>query len=190
MHKYVVIDDFVTTQKANELMDLIDDMVYEREECDCPDHELQTIVRLPKLANEIWEKTKQHIINSNLYLIKRETKTYKLVGLSDSITISRHNAPIGIHKDVEGEIRYHGIKRNDLLCLYKIALYLNNVNENSKCKAGGTVLYNNDKVEVVSISPKKGKALIFDIRDWHSGAPIPRDMMKYLIGFRLLYREI
>lgn len=190
MHKYVVIDNFISSQNADDLMDLIDDIIYEREECNCPEHEIQTIIKMPDIAEKVWRRSFRDILNSGLGLIKRGNKTYKLVGLSDSVTLSRHNDPIGIHRDEEGKTTFQGKKYDNLICLYKIALYLNNINSDPRSRAGGTILYDDDKVERASISPKKGRALIFDLRDLHSGAPIPKGKVKYLIGFRLIYCEV
>lgn len=190
MHKYIVIDDFITASKADDLMNIIDDIISERENCSCSKHEIQTIIKMPYIVENIWKQTREKLLNSELSFIQRNSRTYKLIGLSDSVTLSRHNSPIDIHRDVEGKTTFRGKKYNNLICFYKIALYLNEVNSRDNKNAGGTILYDDDKVPQKTIIPKKGRALIFDIRDLHSGAPIPKGRMKYLIGFRLLYCEV
>lgn len=190
MHKYIVIDDFITAQKADDLINMIDDIIYKRENCGCPNHEIQTIIKMPDIAEDVWNLSKKKLLNSELSFIKRNSKTYELIGLSDSVTLSRHNSPIDIHRDIEGKTIFRGKKYNNLVCFYKIALYLNEVNSHNNKNAGGTILYDDNKVPQKTIIPKKGRALIFDIRDLHSGAPIPKGRMKYLIGFRLLYCKV
>lgn len=190
MNKYMVIDNFISIENADDLMDLIDDIIYKRKKCNCSKHEIQTIVKLPRIAEKVWAQTRGDIFNSGFGLIERRNKNYKLVGLSDSVTLSRHNEPIGIHRDAEGETTFRGKRYRDLICFYKIALYLNDIDSDLKSKLGGTILYDDDKNERAAVSPKKGRALIFDIRDLHSGAPIPKGKVKYLIGFRLLYCKV
>jgi hypothetical protein len=181
----MIVDNFISPRNAEGMINLIDDIIYEREDCDCPNHEIQTIIKLSKTSERVWKETREKFLKSDLNIVKRGSKTYKLIGLSDSVTLSRHFEPIGIHRDVEGETTYQGRKRRDLVCLYKIAVYLNDVSRD-----GGTILYDDFENHVKTISPKKCRALIFDIRDLHSGAPIPDGETKYLIGFRLLYVEV
>ncbi|CAN5795322.1 hypothetical protein BH23THE1_BH23THE1_35570 [soil metagenome] len=190
MARYRVIDNFISEENADNLMNLIDDITIDREGCDCPEHELQTIITLPGVSGKIWEKIKDYLIGTDLEIVHRGPKVYRLIGLSDSVTLSRHTSPIDIHRDIEGKTKFRGVKYSDIHCLYKIAIYLNDINRNPKCKSGGTILYDDNRVERVAVAPKQGRALIFDIRDLHSGAPIPPNKMKYLIGFRLLYHEI
>lgn len=190
MHRYVVIDDFISVRGAESLMDLIDEAIREKDQCICSDHEIQAVLKLPSVSEKVWEDTKHHFIKQKLDVIRRDNKTYQLIGLSDSVTISRHNTPIVIHKDAEGETVFGGIKYKNLICLYKIAVYLNNINSDPNDTDGGTILYDDNKKQVAAVCPKKGRALIFDIRDWHSGAKIPEGKMKYLIGFRLIYKEL
>jgi hypothetical protein len=190
MHKHIVIDNFITASKADDLINIIDDIINKRENCTCSKHEIQTIIKMPYIVENVWKQTKEKLLNSELSFIQRNSKTYKLIGLSDSVTLSRHNTPIEIHRDVEGKINFQGKKYNNLKCFYKIALYLNQVNSHNDKNAGGTILYDDDKIPQNIIIPKKGRALIFDIRDLHSGGPIPKGRIKYLIGFRLLYCEV
>lgn len=189
MHNYIVVDNLITKRSADNLINLIEDILYEEEECNCPNHELQKIIELPKTSEKAWERIKDFVFDIGLGSINRDYKSYQLIGLSDSVTLSRHNTHIEMHRDKEDKISYRGVKYDDVVCLYKIAIYLNDINSHPQCKAGGTILYDEDGIQRVAIAPKKGRALIFDIRDLHSGAPIPSGKTKYLIGFRLLYRE-
>lgn len=191
MDRHIIIDDLISPKDANKFIELIDGIGHEKE----PNKfvEVQDIFNMPKIAQAFWNKIRKEIKNTNLNVISRyvdgKLKKFQLIGLADYVTLSRHITPIGIHKDVEGKTKYKNIKDNGLYCFYKMAVYLNDMCK-SDCSYGGTILYDDDKNKVAICKPRVGRALIFDIRDYHSGAPIHKGKVKYLIGFRLLYREI
>lgn len=183
-YRYEIIDDILDRETCQKFVNMINKLTYEAEGCNCPKHEIQTIKEMPKVANYVWNRIKEDL--SNLNYVKRDGKKYKLMGLSDAVTVSRHNTPIGIHRDVEGKSSFRGQPETDLVCLYKMAVYLNDVGSG----AGGTILYDDNRKKYAEAIPAIGRSLIFDIRALHSGAPIPKRKVKYLIGFRLLYCEL
>lgn len=187
MDRYIIIDDLVSPSDAQDFIALIDSLDRRKR------HEIQDIISMPKVSERLWKKIESKLRNTHLDLIRREvdgaTKTFKLVGLSDYVTVSRHHTAIGIHKDAEGKTKYKNVKDNGLYCFYKLVIYLNTVCSKGCC-SGGTALYDDNKRKVAVCRAKVGRALIFDIRDYHSGVRIHRGKTKYLIGFRLLYREV
>lgn len=146
----------------------------------------QNIIRIPKLAEEVWQ-----IIRNDLpQKLTRNGKSYKLVGLSDHITVSRHQGKhIGIHKDEDVRIAIQGDRYDNLYCFYKLAIYLNDCSDpsNRQDRTGGTCFYDGSKRLLYTTKPALGAGLMFDMREWHSGADIG-DKIKYMLGFRPVYK--
>jgi hypothetical protein len=195
MDRHIIIDDLISPNDAKKFVKLIDRIGEEKEIENIDDEfvEVQDIFNMPKIAQAFWNKIKDRVRKTHVNVIYRyvdgKVRTFKLIGLADYVTVSRHITPIGIHKDVEGKTKYKNKKDRGLYCFYKMVVYLNEMC-GPKCSSGGTILYDDDKNQVAVCKPRVGRALIFDIRDFHSGAPIHKGKVKYLIGFRLLYREI
>lgn len=204
MHRYFLLDEIISEGCASEYITLIDEMTRKEKKCSCAKHELQVILKMPQVAQELWPRV-QAQLQQDLQCVSRHGRVYDLVGLADDVTLSRHYKPIGKHHDKP--LTYGSRADNtELKCLYKMGIYLNNIVVNSEqehCKCGkqhcnrsgssstygGTVLYDEDGRVEARVVPKVGRALIFDIRDLHSGDKIPKGQIKYMIGFRLLYRE-
>ena len=141
------------------------------------------------LADAAWEKLKDCAPQN----VKYDGHRYELVGLSDYVTVSKHvSKPIGIHRDEEGRNLFHGKFYRDYVCLYKVAVYLNDVSDPDDPEdiTGGTTFYDEDRQKILTIKPRPGRAVIFDLRELHSGAPIPKGRTKYMLGFRLMYTRV
>lgn len=151
------------------------------------DRFFQDIIEHRSLARKIWKQIKE-IMPKKLDLDGRE---YRLIGLSDYVTVSRHKKNIGIHKDKDKRSLKNGYYEDDLICLYKVAIYLNDLSDPNDLNdtSGGTVFYDKDKNKIFSAKPQTGRCVVFDMREWHSGDKIPNNRTKYMIGVRLLYQE-
>jgi hypothetical protein len=183
MHEHLVIDRLLALSECKRLQQIIDERAVRKKR-------LQTILRLPELALELWEKVEPLLCERGLNRVTRGRRSYNLIGLSDYITLSRHKSPIPIHRDARDRVIYQGRRSRNIVCLYKVAIYLNTLSDSfDKRKHGGTILYDRHRRPVADVSSKAGRALIFDIRDLHSGAPMPLNETKYVLGFRLLYRR-
>lgn len=100
-------------------------------------------------------------------------------GCAKEITVSKHHAPFSIsaHKD---DRKDDGKKRN----LRKFLIYLDDDADNPE--SGGTVFLDKKLKPVATLRREKGKAGMFDIRQWHRGQKLVQGT-KYLLGARLLY---
>lgn len=112
-------------------------------------------------------------------------KQYRFVGLGDFITVSVHEGPSsGVTRHVDStRHNYFGNRKCDG-CFYKLGIYLSET-------GNGTAFYTSEKSEpeLCVSSGAQGSAIVFDMRDWHSGTPIAKDKTKYMLGFRLFFAE-
>ena len=149
----------------------------------------QNIIKLPDVAQEIWKIIQKDLPSK----LTRDDQTYELVGLSDHITTSRHQGKnIGIHKDEDVRIAIKGDRYDNLYCFYKLAIYLNDCSDpkNPKDLSGGTSFYDKKKRLIYTTKPVTGTGVLFDMREWHSGAFVPEDKTKYMMGLRPVYKKI
>jgi len=151
------------------------------------EHDYQNITKKLNIANELYKYLELTGFLDNVREVVRNGRKYKLVGPSDYVTISKHISGISIHKDCDGYSSINGKKYN---CFYKVGIYLNDLSSKQQPYIGGTYFYNEHKELTVKIKPEIGKAVIFDMREWHSGSPIPKGKTKYMMGFRLLYKRV
>ena len=144
---------------------------------------------MPKIAKELWEKIKEDLPKT---IIRRNQK-YELIGLSDHLTISRHRGKnIGIHQDKDVRISQMGRRKSDWYCFYKLAIYLNDLSDphDPTDRTGGTCFYDNRDNLLYTAKPQEGRGVLFDMREWHSGAHVPHGITKYMLGARPIYQKI
>lgn len=95
------------------------------------------------------------------------------------VTISKNIEPVLPHKD--GSL--------GATATHKLAVYLNDLSDRSKADddTGGTRFHSNfDSPEIIAAAiPRVGRAILFDLREWHSGGPIPEGRHKYMVGIRV-----
>lgn len=126
-----IIDDLISPNDAKKFVKLIDGIGEEKEIENTDDEfvEVQDIFNMPKIAQAFWNKIKDRVRKTHVNVIYRyvdgKVRTFKLIGLADYVTVSRHITPIGIHKDVEGKTKYKNKKDRGLYCFYKMVVYLN-----------------------------------------------------------------
>jgi len=172
-----IFDDLLTPTQCSHYRNLVDNLAKGAEN-------FQSIQILPDISNSIWNIIKNIIPQ---YIGKNGYK-FKLVSISPHVTLSKHTTkPIGIHKDED-------IKTSNPneFCPYKLCIYLNDLSQplNHNDTTGGTYFYNNDKKILYKAKPKLGRGVLFDMREWHSGSPIPPNSIKYLIGVRPIYQQL
>ena len=177
-YKSFIIDQLLTKTQCREFMDIIDQAA-ENETY------YQEIKEMSELSDHLWS-----IIRDNLpRRIIRENHEFILNSHSNKITMSRHQSRhIKIHKDNNKD-------NNDLsCCIYKLAIYLNNLSrpEDPNDCTGGTYFYFCKENKNISyrVKPEIGRAILFDIREWHSGSPLPPNSTKYMLGVRIIYKKI
>lgn len=149
--------------------------------------QVQSIVDDRKITKKLMKRLKPYL-SKHLYYFKCQCK-YQLVGVADYVTISKHKSAINIHVDEPEKDKFQNEWRDDLVCLFKAGVYLNDVSDADNHK-GGTAFYDYDKNFLTSIKPEIGKGFIFSMSDYHSGVEFDNTKTKYLIGFRLLYKLI
>lgn len=198
MHPYYVFDEFISPEVAAKYIKLIEEQQKLNNANHCRYEDFQLIVPIADVAQGLWRGVEARIRqHPALQHIVRESEQYELIGMADDITLSRHYTAIKKHHDKD--FAYSGLRADNneeevLYCLYKVGVYLNTINAQSLPQDGtaygGTVFYNDEGTEVKGrIEPKPRRGFAFDIRDLHSGDTIPTGQIKYMIGFRLLYRK-
>lgn len=182
-----VYNNLLTDDQCHHYKRMIDDLARRAGE-NHPGY-FQDILKLKKTSATLWEIIKNDLPKT----LTRKNKTYELVGLSDHITVSRHKGQhIGIHQDKDVTIQVNGKKVKGLYCFYKLAIYLNDLSDpgDSLDTTGGTSFYDSNKHHIVTVKPGKGKGVLFDMREWHSGAKVPHTKTKYMLGARPIYKVV
>jgi hypothetical protein len=169
-----------------------DDCQYYRREIDRRarnDGYYQSIVKIPEITKRLWIMIKDILPETITYNGKRYERSF----ISDHVTLSRHRGQhIGIHKDSDVKFEINGQKVSGMRCFHKLTIYLNDLSnpKDNDDRRGGTAFYNNDKLHVYTVKPCEGAGLLFDMRDYHSGAKVDRRQTKYMIGCRPIYKLV
>lgn len=169
-----------------------DQCAYYRKEIDRMarnDDYYQQIIKLPKITNELWPLIENILPEVITYNGKRYERSF----ISDHVTVSRHRGQnIGIHKDSDVKLEINGKKVSNMRCFYKLTIYLNDLSdpEDNDDRRGGTSFYNENRKHVYTVKPCEGAGLLFDMRDYHSGAKVDRRQTKYMIGCRPIYKRV
>lgn len=99
------------------------------------------------------------------------------------VTTTKSSVPVLPHKDgTQGCVN----------ATHKLAIYLNDLSdaENPEDSTGGTRFHSNfDSPEISAAIPRVGRAILFDLREWHSGGIIPDGKHKYMMGIRVCLRN-
>lgn len=180
-----IYDGLLDRNQCKYYRNFIDELAWERGN----KKYFQDIRKIPQISGELWKLIKKDLPPK----VRRNGNTYELVGLSDHITVSRHNGEhIGIHQDKDVLISYKGRKTNSLYCFYKLAIYLNDLSNPHDVgdRTGGTKFYDNHHNLVYIAKPKEGRGVLFDMREWHSGTRVPKGRTKYMLGARPIYKKV
>jgi len=159
-----LIDSFLTDSECQEYIKLIDEK------------SLQT--DLPSFNNLLDNFNAKYIDSElcskfyNRFIQLNKDKIASLSGCNNIITMAKYNKgqSFGLHTDTG---LYYD-KTNRIKSNYTVLIYLND-----DFKGGNTVFYINN--ESITIKPKKGTLLIFDISLFHQGCEV-EDGTKYWIG--------
>ena len=177
-----IFDHLLTSKQCRHYRKVIDELV--RTESYSGDAYFQDIIKLPHIARDIWL-----ILRSTLPpTVRQNGHKYELIGLSDQVTVSRHYGDhIKVHKDKDMRI-----SKKNRYCLYKLAIYLNDLSDptDRHDTTGGTSFYDEDKRWLWTAKPAEGRGVLFDMREWHSGAYVPPGKTKYMLGFRPIYQRL
>jgi hypothetical protein len=181
-HYAWVIKDLLTPDQCN----------YYRQEIDSRarnDNYYQQIIKIPKITNQLWTIIKDILPEVITYNGRRYERSF----ISDHVTVSRHRGQnIGIHKDSDVKLEINGQRVSGMRCFHKLTIYLNDLSdsENNDDRRGGTSFYDEYKKHVYTVKPCEGAGLLFDMRDYHSGAKVDRRQTKYMIGCRPIYKRV
>ena len=135
------------------------------------------------LATRIWDRLEK--ISDLHTTLDSAAPGYRLEGFSDLVVLAKTKEPIGIHKDTDIPMP------PPLKCLHKALIYLNDLSDpvDPTDLQGGTSFYNENRELLITVKPGRGKLLIFDMKEWHSGNPAQQKVdTKYTLGLRLVYR--
>lgn len=182
VHPAFIFDHLLSSEQCSEYRRFIDKLV--KKKSYSRDPYFQDIIKLPQISRDLWPILQQTLPS----IVKRHGKTYRLIGLSDRVTISRHCGDhIKIHKDKD--MRFH---QKDLICLYKLGIYLNDLSDphDPRDKTGGTSFYDKSERWLWTAKPAEGRGVLFDMREYHSGAKVPHQKTKYMLGFRPVYQLV
>lgn len=180
-------DNLLTQEQCKYYQKTIDDLA--RKEGENKPGYFQDILKLSRTANDLWNIIKNDLPKK----LTRKNKIYELAGLSDHLTVSRHKGRhIGIHQDKDVKVQIKGVNVKGLYCFFKLGIYLNDLSNPSdpNDKTGGTSFYDENKNFIDTLKPKTGRGVLFDMREWHSGAHVPDGLTKYMLGARPLYKVI
>jgi hypothetical protein len=162
----IEINNFITEYECNEYICYIKNIGKE-----------QIIMKDANIIKKLNDKIK--FLYDNNILINPHNHIFVKCSCSISLCMYDAHNKIGIHKD-------RIINDPKLSNLYKFFIYLNDDNVNGD---GGTVFYNNNLNIIDIIKRKTGKAVIFDIKQYHEGQTHIQGT-KYLFGLRLQYKRI
>jgi len=182
-----IYDHLLSPEECARYRDLLDRLAYE--DGDPHQRYFQDIVKLPQVASELWKAIRKDLPRR----ISRDGDVYELAGLSDHITVSRHRGKnIGIHRDKDVRVSLKGRRVPDGYCFYKLAIYLNDLSDpyNPRDTTGGTSFYDKRENWLYTAKPQEGRGVLFDMREWHSGAYVPPGETKYMLGARPFYRKV
>lgn len=181
-HYAWVIKDLLTFDECQYYRRKIDHMARD-------DNYYQSIVKLPEITSKLWTVIKDILPEVITYNGQRYERSF----ISDHVTLSKHRGKhIGIHKDSDLKLTVNGKRVSGMRCFYKLTIYLNDLSnpEDNDDRRGGTSFYDEDKLHVYTVKPCEGAGLLFDMRDYHSGAKVDRRQTKYMIGCRPIYKRV
>lgn len=177
-----VIENILTPKECREYIRWINTDIVKGK-----DVKKQGIEFFPSITKQIWPRVQP--------LLPPEYEGMQLIGISDDVSISRHKTHLNIHQDVKRTPVVDGKILSNCVCLFKMAIYLNDLSDsnNPDDVQGGTSFYDSEGKELVqAVKPRVGALIIFHIREWHSGTPFDvgdsGDKRKYMLGFRALYK--
>lgn len=182
-----IYKNLLTEDQCKHYRRVIDDLA--REDGENKPGYFQDIIKLKKTSANLWNIIKEDLPKT----LTRKNKKYELIGLSDHITVSRHRGQhIGIHQDKDVKIEVNGRHVKNVYCFYKLAIYLNDLSNpnDPKDTTGGTSFYDEEKRHIITVKPGQGTGVLFDMREWHSGAHVPSYKTKYMLGARPIYKQV
>jgi hypothetical protein len=117
----------------------------------------QNVVRMPALAQDLWEYIGPKI-SEQVFFDQRNERHFKIVAISDHITITNNSTPTPVHIDMK-------VRATDR---FKLAFFLN------KVQSGGTIFYDGipftgDRVKEILIPNNSGSGILFDLWLSHKG---------------------
>lgn len=133
----------------------------------------------------------------NYYPHISDIEGYEFVSCSSAISLCMYEAPnkIGLHRDrIINSIGTCNLKKffiylNDDIVVGNETNVEDATNSREIISSGGTTFYNNKNEIVANIQRERGKAVIFNVKQLHEGAPLETGT-KYLFGLRLLFKKI
>ncbi len=129
----------------------------------------QGVFHAPVIAQQLWQCIGPKI-SSELFYDSDRKKSFRVTGISNTITITNSDVPTPRHKDMT-------VGAADT---YKLAFFLNAMSSG----VGGTLFHDNGGPVVVAEN-EAGSGIMFDLRLEHEGQPFPKSAgRKYMIGAR------
>lgn len=118
----------------------------------------QGVCRMPAVAQELWEYIGPKI-SSQVFFDAKRNRHFKVVNISEYITVTNNPQATPIHKDMIVNPRDH----------FKIAFYLNSVSG-----GGGTIFYECDErpqedMPGIVVQNNPGSGVMFDLSLYHAG---------------------
>lgn len=133
----------------------------------------QGVVKMPELAQEVWEYIGPKISEQVFFDSKRNFH-FRIVNIIDYITVTNSDKPTPIHRDMQLD---HSVP-------YKLVFHLNKISG-----GGGTIFYDDNKnydddERSLVIKNNPGSGVLFDLSLFHKGQDFTAGQTKVVIGAR------